>query len=166
MDRYKVKSAFYNSMNSDYKQILFNKKLIDDGSVELKIYQLGTLDSFSENLKSCIADVFKSLKNLNFKQEIILKPMDKDDFKSLNKALQHNIKESDKTKAERERIESMRDEINEAVENNTYCDDDNAEIVRCNSCDTEISTYTDGFGVIRCHSCDSFIFDTNSNNKN
>lgn len=158
IERYKVKSAFYNSMTSDYKQILFIKKLIDDGSIELKIYQLGTLDNFSEYLKGCIADIFKGLKNLNFKQEIILKPMGKDEFKDVDKALKHSVKEYEKKRKEQERVESMSDAINEAISNNSYQDDD--DMCRCSDCDDVLETYTDNNGVIRCRGCENYIFNT------
>jgi hypothetical protein len=147
LDRYKVKSIFFNSMCSIYKEFLFIKDLLDKCKLDLPIYQVGNLNHFSEQLKDSIRDIFNSLRNLNFNQEISLKPLDDKKLESLNKAIQERI-----TLAQQEREQQQRNRIytdddgnerchncGEITENNCHEDENNTDILYCDNCDSRIS---------------------------
>lgn len=153
LERYKVKSVFYGSIFSNYKDFLFIKDLLDKCKIDLPIYQVGSLNTFTEHLKNSIRDIFNSLRNLNFNQEISLKPLDDKKLESVNKAIQERI-----TIAQQERERQLQNRELPYTENSDG-------ILECNHCGNEINLNngdglindTDDNGSLHCVECGFWI---------
>lgn len=74
-ERYKVKSIIYNSIYQTDKGLLFNKQLLNKGSLKLEFYNFIELETIKTRIKEGIQRALRVILNTDFEQTINFKQL-------------------------------------------------------------------------------------------